>query len=63
MKKMTVYTNASVYVYEHIYIKHLFEMTDKNQLLVTKRDEKTGEESIYSCFNNWDYFILEEDLG
>lgn len=61
MKKMTVYTNSSVYVYEEVYTKHLFEMTDSKQLIITKRDSVTGRESIYACFNTWDYFILEEE--
>jgi hypothetical protein len=61
MKKMTIYTNSSVHVYEDIYIKYLFEMTDKNQLIITRRDGVTGMENIHACFNSWDYFLLEEE--
>ena len=61
MKKMTVYTNSSIHVYEEIYIKHLFEITDSNQLIINKRDQVTGSEIIYACFNTWDYFILDEE--
>jgi len=58
---MTIYTNSSVYVYEEIYLKYMFEMTDENQLVITKRNDVTGSESIHACFNTWDYFILDEE--
>ena len=61
MKKMTVYANSSVYVFEELYTKHRFEMTESKQLIITNKDPVTGSESIYACFNTWDYFILEEE--
>jgi hypothetical protein len=61
MKKMTVYANSSVYVFEEVYTKYIFEMNDSKQLIITNRDPVTGMESIYACFNTWDYFMLEEE--
>ncbi len=61
MKRISIYAKESKFVYEDLFIKHLYEIFGDDILVITKRDESTGEETQCAAFKVWDYFLIEED--
>lgn len=58
-KTLIIYIGDSHYKYYDLYIEHVYEITTTKTLIVYKRDRHSGEETICSHFNTWDYFIIE----
>ncbi len=63
MKTLIVYANDSVYKYNDLYLLHCYEIDENKILKVTRRNLQTGEERDFACFKEWDYFIIEEEIG
>lgn len=61
MKTLIVYIKDSYYKFHELYKKHVYEITDVGLLKVYTLDPHTGEEVLEACFNQWTYFLIDEE--
>ena len=59
MKTLKIYTPSTFITYINLHQYHLYEIDDKNNLIVWERNDYTGEENLVATFRNWDYFTIE----
>ena len=62
MKTLILYHNESYQKYPEIYVSYTFEIDQKGLLKIFKISKLSGEAKLIACYNNWDYFRIEENL-
>jgi hypothetical protein len=60
MKVLIVESMGKIYKYPHLYTQFCFEKDPEGDLLITKLDQETKEETIHAVFRNWDYMWIED---
>lgn len=61
MKTLVVHHGESYHKFEGAYSKFLFEI-EGDVFKLYQRDPHTGDERLYACFKDWDYFLIEEEV-